>query len=337
MKLTQLIIIALCFSVVISSEKKARKIHKSHNHGDLLPTPINERMEKMEYEPKHISETFYGGNPNTLPQDRHFLWKDYHRNQFIRPFMHGVVGPMWKIPAGDAQGAYKHIASPMPKPDWSGRIVPTYLPPNTHSHTSWDLPKRQDVMQAELPYSTTHTRELYQDPRFPAKKPVAIVTGSLYHGTGSTDAEINKGNNMVPTAANPQTANSEFVFLQKKNKNIRSHNKKHKAKAHKKHRQLPPPGGKILKSEEAEKIRTGGINEAQAAEKRSSKMLDALTPSPEGSTDGRMTLGVDVLNKREPHVKLHQDNGRLKVLEDHWRTRGPGLKVMNGKPFLPKP
>lgn len=166
--------------------------------------------------------------------------------------MHGVVGPQWKIPVGETTGAYKHIASPMPQPDWSARIQPTYLPPNTHSHTSWDLPQRLDVVQVELPYGNTHTQEMYQDPRNPRKMPVAVVSGSLYHNTWSTNEEINKWNNMVATAANPQTYNWEFVFAEKRSRNkVRKNKSKSKSKSKSRNRsrssQLPPPGGKILK------------------------------------------------------------------------------------------
>jgi len=321
----------------LSTEKNLKK---SHHKQSQTPT-INEGFHKINYEPKHISETFYGGNPNTLPMDRHFLWKDFRRNQFQRPFWHGVVGPQWRIPIAEDLGRYRTITSPMPKGNYDERVVPFDLPPITHSHSSWDMPKRQDVVQIDLPYGSTHTREMYIDARFPPKKEVGIVTGSQYHNTGSVDPEVNHGNNMIATAANHQTVNSEFSLLEKnykKRSNLRSKktktNTKNKTHLKAKTNSRMPVGGKPLNDPEVNKIRKTSISEAGQAELKAAKMLDMMTPHPEGN-NGSMILGIDLLNKRDLAFELHKRNLALDKVVNYWKHRPQGIRVMHTKPFLP--
>jgi hypothetical protein len=72
--------------------------------------------------------------------------------------MHGNV---WSPPQGnpESDGGFTHIASPFPgaKPKKGDRIIANDLPGKTMSASSFDLPKRKDVLQINLPQSTTKT------------------------------------------------------------------------------------------------------------------------------------------------------------------------------------
>merc|ERR1712146_615695 len=85
----------------------------------------------------------------------------------------------------------------MPKPDLSNRIISDYFPDKTYTGTSFDVPKRQDVVQTDLPTQTTRTFEETLDPKGKAKKPVQTVTGTIYHGTGSTDPNVVFGGKFI--------------------------------------------------------------------------------------------------------------------------------------------
>jgi hypothetical protein len=129
------------------------------------------------------------GNPNEMVRDHHPLWKDFHDNRFQRPYMHGVVGPQWVPPVAE-MNEYKLISSPTPKPEAVRTVHADELPPVTYSQSSFDMPKRGDVLQVDLPTAIIRTVETHDDPRFPKKVPVERVHGVLYHGTGSTDPKV---------------------------------------------------------------------------------------------------------------------------------------------------
>jgi len=78
----------------------------------------------------------------------------------------------------------------MPKPDLKTRIIAHNLPDKTYTGTSFDNPKRKDVIQTDLPTMVTRTVEESHDPRAAPKKPVKIVKGTVYHNTGSVDPNI---------------------------------------------------------------------------------------------------------------------------------------------------
>ena len=122
------------------------------------------------------------GNTNNIIKDRHPLWRNFNHNNYERPFKHGIVGPQWQVPLAEDDKGFKHIASPMPRPDVVRRILPNEFPPVTYSPSSFDMPMRKDVVQIDLPQATIRTTEESSDPRFPKKRPVATVSGTLYHG-----------------------------------------------------------------------------------------------------------------------------------------------------------
>lgn len=322
MKFAILLIFVISLSVVLVSSKSRSKLAKKikKKQGDLQPVTIGNNYSSATKQPQHISETFHGGNPNTLPTDRGFLWKGFSKNQFGRPYYHGVVGPQWRVPKGERVERYTHISSPVPHADYTHRVVAHDLPEKTHSHNSFEMPKRRDVVQIDLPASATHVSEMYNDPRIPTKVPVAEVSGTVYHGTGSVSASENMGNNMEPTAENPQTQNSEFSFLE---------NKKHK-----KHRKNLKARWNKLDDSEVKNLRKASLREAGEAEKKASRLLNSMTPHPEMG-DGSMALGIDLKNRRDLHFGLHQNNAALDKTINFWKGQPQGIRAMHTKPFLP--
>jgi hypothetical protein len=350
MKLLKVILLTILIAFIVS--KHTKKSHKNKRQNtDNFQFDTIASFKKLE--PKHISETFYGGNPNTLPKDRHFLWKDFRQNQFERPFFHGVVGTShWQVPYAEQAPQYSHISSPVPRPNYRERVIASDLPPATHSHTSFELPKRPDVIQIELPHSSTHTSEKYADPRYPPKGPVSVSQGSMYHGTASTDANSNKGLNQEPTAANHQTNNSDYLsFVEGK----KHRSKKHK-RAHNRTRFLRDENKEETKTEEkpvenkeekkeekkeesqkkkANDLARSSLETARKIESTATGLLESITSSPHAD-DGKMILDIQMRNKRDIKDLVHTNNYDLeKHMKDMKRT-DVGLKAMHTKPFLPQ-
>ena len=61
------------------------------------------------------------------------------------------------------QNGFNHIASPVPRIK-QRRIIANDLPPRTITPSSFDYPKRKDVIQVELPQSTTKIIDFELDP-----------------------------------------------------------------------------------------------------------------------------------------------------------------------------
>merc|ERR1712151_1470982 len=141
---------------------------------------------------EHVTNMMMG-HVNTNVPDRSPMWKNFHNNLYKRPFMHGVVGPQWSVPAAERTGGMNIIASPMPKPDLKTKIIAGDLPPKSYTPTAFDSPLRKDVVQADMPTQITRTREEASDPRRPPKRPVPRTGGTMYHGTGSIDARVIHG------------------------------------------------------------------------------------------------------------------------------------------------
>jgi len=253
----------------------------------------------MDTRPVHVQEMIIG-NPNNMVKDRSPLWKNFRRNNFERPFMHGVVGPQWQVPLAEDNRGFKHISSPMPKPEVVRRIQPSDLPPVTYSPTSFDLPMRKDVVQVDIPSATIRTTEENIDPRFPAKKPVAKVTGTLYHGTGSVD---------------PAVVHGLTSFLQKKSKSRKRLN-----------------AAKIKKQSHLHRVE--GIAAAKAAEAKSHNMLYSVVNEPAGSN--KMILGVELLNNYEqPDLRIHENNLTLKRRIEGVRNTPAGVRAAHTFRKLP--
>jgi hypothetical protein len=249
------------------------------------------------------------GNPNTVVKDRHYLWKDFRNKKFERPYMHGVVGPQWQVPVSETNRGFNHIASPMPRPDSPtiNRVIANELPPVTYSPSSFDMPMRKDVIQTDIPFARIHTVEENIDPRFPPKKPVAKVSGTLYHGTGSVEAKIVHG---LPS------------FLEKtKNHKRRSAARRH----HLSHCSIK----KQVESNKAE-----GLANAKAAEHKAENMMYSITDNP--APRPQMVLGVDLLNRHEqPSLRLHEHNGALHDRIERLRHTPAGVRAAHTFRKLP--
>jgi hypothetical protein len=233
-----------------------------------------------------------------LPQARRDLsplWKDFSKPGYERPFMHGVVGPQWNIPAAEVTDGFDIIGSPMPKPDLKTRIIANNYPDKTYTQTSFDLPKRQDVVQTTIPSMTTRTVEESNDPRNPKKRLVKTVDGPVYHNTGSTDPKNLMG--------------SHHSFIEKSGKK----NRKNLSKS-KKNRRDP--------NHEARNLRIEGLHHAKQAYETSGVMLDSI------NAESKMILDAKSANKHEhPEIKLYQENKHLQKRINDMRRTLHGVKA----------
>ena len=203
----------------------------------------------------------------------------------------------------------------MPKPDLKTRIVAGDLPPKTYTPTSFDNPLRKDVIQVDLPTQITRTREESSDPRFPPKRPVAKVAGTLYHGTGSLDPKVIHGT--IPS------------FIEKKNKSQKKSNskksKKSKKSANKKrnsHQDKSYCRSKDHVFQDVRNLRVDGLAAAKQAYARSGAMLGAIDASP------KIVLDVHTTNMREkPDIAQYENNAYLKARVNGMRRTPHGVKA----------
>jgi len=211
-------------------------------------------------------------------KDRSPLWKDFTKSGYERPFMHGVVGPQWSVPGAEVTDGFDLIGSPMPKPDLKTRIIATDLPGKTYTGTSFDNPKRKDVVQTDLPTQLTRTVEESHDPRGTPKKPVKIVHGTVYHNTGSVDPKVVFGGN--------------HSFMQKKIQKKSKKNQKKSKKSKKSKRDI---------TNEVRNLRVDGLHHAKQAYSNAGTMLGAIT------SGSKIILDAKTTNKQEhPHEQLRQ-------------------------------
>jgi hypothetical protein len=169
----------------------------------------------------------------------------------------------------------------MPKPDLKTRILAKDLPSKTYTGTSFDNPKRRDVIQTSLPSMTTRTVEESHDPRSAPKRPVEMVKGTVYHATGSVDPKVVFGSHHSFI----EKAGAKSKKITKKSKKTASKSKKTKKDIH----------------EEARSLRVDGLHSAKQAYGRAGIMLDAIT------SGSRIILDAKTTNKQEqPHADLKQ-------------------------------
>lgn len=190
----------------------------------------------------------------------------------------------------------------MPKPNMATRVIANDLPAKTYSPTSFDLPLRKDVLQTQIPASVTRTIETSTDPRFPPKKPVTRVSGTLYHGTGSTEAKVIHG------------IETTFLEAKSKSKKHRRGNKYHIASNDKNKTCCKK---KNFVQKDAKKFREEALNHAKKTYNSSNAVLENISlPTP------HMVLDVKTTNKREhPDIKLYDNNhNRQKRIEDLRKT-----------------
>jgi hypothetical protein len=201
----------------------------------------------------------------------------------------------------------------MPKPDLKTRIIAADLPPRTYTPTSFDNPLRKDVIQADMPTMVTRTREESSDPRHPAKRPVAKVQGTLYHGTGSLDPKVIHGT--IPS------------FIEKKKTEKKCNKKKCTKKSGLRKRRSDNKSKSNCRNkdyvfQDARKMRVDGLAAAKQAYARSGAMLDGITASP------KMVLDVHTTNKREqPDIHQYENNAHLRARVNGMRRSPAGVKA----------
>jgi hypothetical protein len=266
--------------------------------------------------PKHINDIVIG-NPNTISRDRSPLWKTFKNNKFEKPFMHGIVGPQWTPPIAEENNGFKHIASPMPRPELVTRIQPNEFAPVTYSPSAFDVPLRKDVIQADIPQATIRTVEERIDPRNPPKRLVPVVHGTLFHGTGSVDPKVVHG-----TGAEETTATN---FIQKKSTKTKKSMKKGKRAHHQ---------NKSLHNVDVQQLRGEAVKIARSTDERSDYMMDKISHNIAG--ENHMVIPVEVMNKRDTlDLKLHENNRALKRNLERLRHTPAGVRAANTLRKLP--
>jgi hypothetical protein len=280
---------------------KSNIICLQHNNLDASPVDTT---------PKHINDIVIG-NPNTISRDRSPLWKTFRNNKFEKPFMHGIVGPQWAPPVAEENNGFKHIASPMPKPELVTRIQPSEFAPVTYSPSAFDVPLRKDVIQSDIPQATIRTIEERIDPRNPPKRLVPVVHGTLYHGTGSVDPRVVHGT----TGEASETTN----FLEKKSKRNHSHAKSHHKRSH---------------HVDVQNLRSEAVKIARATDEKADYMMDKISHNLAG--ENHMVIPVEVMNKRDTlDLKMHENNKALKRNLERLRHTPAGVRAANTLRKLP--
>ena len=186
--------------------------------------------------------------------------------------------------------------------DVKTRIIAADLPGKTYTPTSFDSPLRKDVIQADMPTQVTRTREESSDPRSPAKRAVAKVSGTIYHGTGSHDPKVVHGTIPSFLQSNMKVKN------EKKEKNLKKRN----------HHKLSAQHFAKTRA-----LRVDGLAAAKQAYTRSGAMLGAI------GAGHPIILDVHTTNKREQPDHLHQyeNNAYLKARVNGMRRSPHGVKA----------
>jgi hypothetical protein len=310
MKMDKRIIYLALATILLGAVLSKNKHHsnKHHQSGYKYEGVELKNAQAMDTTPKHINDIVIG-NPNTISRDRSPLWKTFKNNKFEKPFMHGIVGPQWTPPIAEENNGFKHIASPMPRPELVTRIQPNEFAPVTYSPSAFDVPLRKDVIQADIPQATIRTVEERLDPRNPPKRLVPVVHGTLFHGTGSVDAKVVQGGDAVETTATN--------FIQKNHKHKKG--KKH----HRSHHNV-----------DVQALRGEAVKIARATDERSDYMMDKISHNIAG--ENHMVIPVEVMNKRDTlDLKLHENNRALKRNLERLRHTPAGVRAANTLRKLP--
>jgi hypothetical protein len=179
---------------------------------------------------------------------------------------------------------------------------------------------RRDVIQADIPNAVIRTVEENIDPRNPPKRPVQVVHGTLYHGTGSVDENVVHG---IPS------------FIQKKSRKHRKnphHAEHHAVPAH----HAAPHHAQHHAVGESHALRSQALANAAMAEGKATNMLYGITNNP--VENPHMILGVDLINRYEqPDIKLHEHNAALHDRIKKLRNTPAGVRAAHTFRKLPLP
>jgi hypothetical protein len=290
----------LFISVTAKSKAKNKKNLKAKESK-------NKGVENVSTKPVHVNEMILGNINSNVP-DRSPMWKNFSDNRYNRPYMHGVVGPQWNVPAAEKTDGFDIISSPMPKPDLTKRIIAADLPPRTYTPTSFDKPLRKDVIQVNIPTQVVRTREESSDPRLPTKRPVSTISGTLYHGTGSLEPKVIHGT--VPN------------FIEKVNSKSKKNKKTSKRSGHKSKKGQNACRGRDFLIDDTRNLRTQGLGAAKEAYSRSGLMLESIEANP------KMVLDVQTTNKKEkPDYYQYENNKHLQARIHSMRRTLHGVKA----------
>jgi len=153
--------------VVIKQEEKKELLNVTYpkkTAGEIDNAKIDPNM-IVETKVKHVKDMIIAGNFK-LGKDNSPLWKNFDDSKLERPAMDGVHGHDWSAPIGNKFQTGFKIASPVKEEKKeNNRIISDDLPATTYSTTVGDLPDRKNVLQVQLPTSTTKTTEHTIDPR----------------------------------------------------------------------------------------------------------------------------------------------------------------------------
>jgi hypothetical protein len=237
-----------------------------------------------------------------------------------KPFYHGVVGPRWRPQKAEMTNGFNMISSPMPKPENYERVVAEEFPAKTFSRSYFDAPLRKDVQQINIPNAITKVTTERFDPRIPLKQPVETYSGTLLHGTGSSNTNIVHG---LPT------------FLSKSEKKVSKVTKNHKhRKNHRRSLDEPASQSNFLSEAQA------GLAHARAAYNRSSASLgilkNGIAPPNNNKlyshfdTGSKMIIPVQTKNKYEKQSILLNDNEEERQASiDAYRDTPAGVRSLN--------
>lgn len=219
------------------------------------------------------------------------LWEDYTDLKYrYAPNYSGLEGHSWTPPISAPTGGLFKPASPstheMKKP--APRIIADNLPPRTYSASAVDIPKRENVIQIDLPTSSSKVTQFSIDPRTQIEP---NVEGNVYHGL----------NPELPTTHGTFLETSNRTHKSRKSRQVNHDKKKishnHKMKQLKKetHRMKETLGDDIHDE----------VNEAIQNSIRVEKYSDKLMKSIEGSAANKLSIKMVMTNKQEtPALKL---------------------------------
>jgi hypothetical protein len=117
---------------------------------------------KISKYPPHVKDILLASFPPKEADSS--LWKNFKGTKYTSPAWNGVHGSFWSPPlAAPGTGGFK-IASPMPAAPPSNKIIAKDLPAVSISGSSFDLPKRKDIVQIDLPISRQKKIQYQLDP-----------------------------------------------------------------------------------------------------------------------------------------------------------------------------
>jgi len=223
-------------------------------------------LKNLKHQPQHVRDIVRRNFP---PVTEHTLWRNWENLNYRKAYYGGVVGPQWRPTLAD--NSQLRVASPLAKVE-SKKIIANELPRRTLSESSFDIPKREDVVQITLPQSSMKSVESVYDPNNRMKIIPTSPTGTLYHGI-----------NVLPKKITTFGYPSAYRFK------LESQNESLKRESHQEIRETLAKG--------------------ESSEERADKLLSSIT---DDMVKTKMVLPVITTNKNEkPSLKIPYQNHGL--------------------------